>query len=202
MNALAKSLDDLREKRILGSTRAPPSACRCAGPAGRWCSRAATPAGSSRSRSSDPPTRRPSTSLLSDLSFLRASGFVDAPTPDASRPCWRLRSSRSRSDSSPSRKAESARELKLAIGGRESEEGDRLARADGGPALFRIPSERLHDFPREVGSYRFRELARFDLDQAERLEIVFQPPGEAAVTVTAIRGERGLELDTGELSTP
>ena len=180
--------------------RARSSARRCAGPTGTWCSRAAKRAGGSRSRSSVRPTQTTVEELLNDLSFLRASGFVDAPTPEQARAlehpeleveltiegggggqagrvgcCWR------------SARARAAR-------------ADRLVRADG-PGLFRIPSERLQDFPREVGSYRFRELAHFDLDQAERLEIVFQPAGEAALTLTRHARRRGLELDARKRST-
>ena len=126
--------------------------------------------------------------LLNDLSFLRADGFVDAPTPEQQATL-----------ATPELEVELTLEPETGEGApqagagdrRAREQGrDRLARADG-PGLFRIPSERLTDFPREVGSYRFRELAHFDPEQAERLEIVFQPPGQAAVTITALRGDAG-----------
>ena len=189
VNALSKSLDDLREKRIL---RFDAGAARSVSL--RWPGGQVELARGEAGWKLDQPIAGPADEatveeLLNDLSFLRASGFVDAPTPEQeallAAPELEVELA-----IEPEEKGQQERQLALAIGGREGGEGDRLARA-GGPALFRIPSERLLDFPREVGSYRFRELSRFEPDQAERLEIVFQPPGEAAVTITAVRGDEG-----------
>jgi hypothetical protein len=91
------------------------------------------------------------------------------------------------------------------IGARDGEQGDRLARASA-PGLFRIPSERLQDFPRELGIYRFRNVARFDLDKAERLEIAFAPAAGESVTLSATRGDEGWSstpepIDSAKLTT-
>jgi Domain of unknown function (DUF4340) len=190
VNALAKSLDDLREKRILRFDADAARRVSLRWPGGKVVLARGDPGWKLEEPIVGPADQTTVEELLSDLSFLRASGFVDTPTPQQEgllgAPELEVEI-----ETRPEQEGGEARQLKLAIGGRESEKDDRLARADGGPGLFRIPSERLLDFPREVGSYRFRELARFDLDQAERLEIVFQPPGQAAVTVTAIRGDQG-----------
>jgi hypothetical protein len=189
VNALAKSLDDLREKRILRFDAGSAQRVSLRWPGGKVVLARGDAGWKLEEPIVGPADQTTVDELLSDLSFLRASGFVDAPTREQeallAAPELQVEIA-----IKPEKEGEEARELKLAIGGRENEQGDRLARADG-PALFWIPSERLLDFPREVGSYRFRELSRFELDQAERLEIVFQPPGQAAVTVTAIRGDEG-----------
>ncbi|MFI5216426.1 MAG: DUF4340 domain-containing protein [Candidatus Limnocylindria bacterium] len=191
VNALGKSLDELREKRILrfdagGARRVTVS----------WQGGHVVLArGDDKSWKLEEPMVGPADEttvegLLNDLSFLRASGFVDAPDPEQEKALAAPELEVELMVTSVE-KGEELRRLTLAIGAREGGEGDRLARTDG-PGLFRIASERLQDFPREVGSYRFRELARFEPEQAERLEIVFQPTGgAAAVTITALRGDEG-----------
>jgi hypothetical protein len=190
VNALAKSLDDLREKRVLRFDADAARRVSLRWPGGKVVLARGDPGWKLEEPIVGPADQTTVDELLSDLSFLRASGFVDAPTAQQegllAAPELEVEI-----EIQPEEEGGEPRRLKLAIGGRESAEGERLARAEGTPALFRLPSERLLDFPREVGSYRFRELARFDLDQAERLEIAFQPPGQAAVTVTATRGEQG-----------
>jgi hypothetical protein len=189
VNALAKTLDDLREKRVLrfdaGSVRRVTS---------RW------PGGHVALARGDagwqlvepiagPADRTTVEDLLNDLSFLRANGFVDAPTPEQ-RAALAAPELEVELELEPPAEGKEPRRLSLAIGGREGGEGDRLVRA-AGPGLLRIASERLQDFPRDAASFRFREVSRFDLAAAEKLEIVFQPAGEAAVTVTATRGDEG-----------
>jgi hypothetical protein len=110
--------------------------------------------------------------LLSDLSFLRASGFVDAPTPEqeGSLAAPELEVELAMR---PEAEGKEPRTLTLAIGAREGGQGDRLARA-GGPALVRIPTERLRISPRgPSASVALADPAR------PGAEIVFQPPGGA-----------------------
>jgi hypothetical protein len=196
VNALAKSLDDLREKRVLRFEAGAARRVSLRWPEGKIVLARGDSGWKLEEPIAGPADQMTVEDLLNDLSFLRASGFVDAPTPaqEALLAAPELEveiAIEPAKEGKGDEKVEAARTLKLAIGGRESEQGERLARAGGGPPLFRIPSERLHDFPREVGSYRFRELARFDPDDAEKLEMVFHPPGGGAVTVTATRGEQG-----------
>jgi hypothetical protein len=190
VNAFSKALDDLREKRLLRFDAGAARRVTLRWPGGQ----VALARGEDERWKLEQPLVGPADEttvekLLNDLSFLRASGFVDAPTPEQ-RKALATPELEVEVTLEPEEKGKQARQLALAIGAREGGEGDRLARAEG-PGLLRIPSERLQDFPREVGSYRFRELSRFEPEQAERLEIAFQPPGEAAVTITALRGDEG-----------
>jgi hypothetical protein len=84
--------------------------------------------------------------------------------------------------------------LSMAIG--ESLDGkSRLVRA-ASASLYRIPAERIADFPRELVRYRFRQVAKFLSSDARRLELVFHPEAHLPVSsepvaITATRGETG-----------
>jgi hypothetical protein len=197
VNALSKSLDELREKRLLRfeptavrriELRWPDGYLRLAHGDAGWRIEAPIEGPADASTIED---------LLADLAFLRASGFVDAPTPEqlqALAPAeleveLTLEAPEQGAEHAPIKGAAPA-PLKLVIGARDGAQGDRLVRA-GAPGLFRIPSERLQDFPRELGIYRFRDVARFDLDAAQRLEIAFQPDSVEAFTLSAEKGDEG-----------
>ena len=190
VNALVKSLDELREKRVLRFDAGSVERATL-----RWPdAHVALSRGEAGWRLEEPlvgPADATTVeALLNDLSFLRASGFVDAPTPEQLRALEHPELEVELTTKAEAEAKPAARIL-LTIGAREGGQGDRLVRTAGAAGLFRIPSERLQDFPRDVASYRFRDVARFDLDLAERLEIVFQPAGEAALTLSATRDDEG-----------
>ena len=117
--------------------------------------------------------------VLSDLIYLRASGFVDEPS-EAERAAL----------------AETAMEFRWSVSGGQEEHAARIAGAVGedrlleapGGRLYRIPGERLDDFPRTLFAYRFKRLADFELVSARRLEFEFPAQGsvrEAPMTVVA-----------------
>jgi len=189
VNALTKSLDELRDKRVLRFDVGSVERATLRWPAAHVVLSRGEAGWRLEEPLVGPADATTVESLLNDLSFLRASGFVDAPTPAEQRAFEHPELEVELTLKAEAEGKEAGRVL-LTIGAREGGQGDRLVRA-GGPGLFRIPSERVQDFPREVGSYRFRELARFDLDQAERLEIAFQPVGEKALTLSATRAGEG-----------
>jgi hypothetical protein len=129
--------------------------------------------------------------MLSDLSFLRAEGFVDAPKPDADlgleEPAFALSLSGEGLD------------LEFALG--EERAGRRVARG-AGDALFVVAKERIEDFPRELVAWRDKSLARFEPADAGRLEIAFVGPESAAgdETVMVVRGSGGWQDEAGSLS--
>jgi hypothetical protein len=142
-------------------------------------------------------------SLLTDLSFLRATGFVDAPPPDAEvgldDPEFAVTLTGATADAADggaegagAPEAAPALRIQLAIGS-AVDEGSRLARG-AAASLYRIPAERIDDFPRELVAYRFKDLADFPQADAKRVEIAFQrrmssAEGDAPLELVATRSE-------------
>jgi hypothetical protein len=193
INALQKELDDLRDKRILRFDTAAIDRLTASWPGGR----VAVALGDDGWQLEQPIQGRADDetidSLLSDLSFLRADGFVDEPLPDVEAGLDRLAYQVELLGEAGGEGEEPLR-LRLAIG--ESLDGEsRLVRA-AGASLYRIPAERIADFPRELVQYRFRQVAKFLSSDAERLELVFHPNAALPVSseplrITATRDETG-----------
>ena len=122
---------------------------------------------------------------LSNLSFLRATGFEDAALPDAEtgldHPDLAVEIALA-----PEKEGGEPRILALAFG-RVLENGDRLVRSGG--TLFRVPSARLDDYPRKPVAWRFKEVARFDADTAARVEMSFRDASGATLALVATRGD-------------
>jgi hypothetical protein len=128
--------------------------------------------------------------LLSDLGFLRADGFIDEVPPDAEvgldAPAFEvaLVAGGGEEGATPTR-------VRIAIGA-TTQGGQRAVRGSVENALYQIGEQRLEDFPRTVAAYRFKDLADFEVADADRFEVVFPAasPGEASV-VTGERSEVG-----------
>lgn len=186
LNALTRELRDLRERKVLPFDREAVQAIDA-----RWSGGAVRIVKDGESWRLVSPLEVAADAstvetLLSDLSFLRADGFVDAPTPEAlaslEEPAFAVSLELTDDASKETRRAEFAL-------GAEVEDGVRLARG-AQPSLYQLPHERLSDFPREVVAYRFKELSRFESSDAVAFELDFEsslPAGETLV----IRGERG-----------
>lgn len=191
VSGFQRSLEDLRERRVLRFDRAAIERVELSWPGG----------GAELARDGDgwrltAPIEGPADAttvdtLLSDLSFLRAEGFVDAPPPDAESGLDRPELRVVLHGKAPEEGKEAVR-FELVVG--PSRDGkERLVRGQG-PALFRVAQERLADFPRTLVAYRFKELASFDPGAADRVELVFHDTGEATTRVLQ-RGERGWTSD-------
>jgi hypothetical protein len=203
VNALRKSLDDLRDKRILSFDEAAVKRVSASWPEGRvvlaradgeWRIEAPVEG------AADPETVK---DLLADLSYLRAVSFADAPPPDAETgldaPAFALTlelgepgaaeaGEEAAAGSAPETPpAAEPRRLSFAVGAAVDDE-HRWVRAER-PTLYRIRAERLEDFPRELMAYRFKQVAKFAILDAEKLEIAFRPPQGEPVAVTATRSE-------------
>ena len=203
VNAVRKSFDDLRDKRILAfdaetvqrfSASWPDGRVTLARDGGEW--RLESPL----EAEADADTAR---DLLSSLSFLRADSFADQPPPDdqsgLDAPAFAVTLelvAGGTAEDVGGQGAESAsgapRVLELRIGSAEAD-GSRYVRA-GRPTLYMIPAQRLDDLPRTVSAYRFKQLASFQSNAARRLELVYHAVGDGAseaVTITAIAGDTG-----------
>jgi hypothetical protein len=196
-----KALDDLRDKRILDFDESSIRRVEASWPGGRVVleregaapdTEAAEPEATDGWRLRAPLDARADSDaiddLLSDLSFLRADGFVDDPPPDAEVGLLPPEFQIVLSGPAPDEGGEATR-VALAVGGLH-EEDKRLVRA-ARQSLYLIPASRLDDFPREVVAYRFKQLARFSAADARQVELYFQSGEGDPVAVSATHGRAG-----------
>ncbi len=135
-------------------------------------------------------------SLLTDLAFLRASGFQDTPLPEAEtgldEPAFRV-SLRSAAQA----EGEQARRIALDFG--QGAAGDVLfVRVPEQETLYRVSTARLADLPRELVAWRFKQLAAFPIVEAQRVELSMQRlsstgEGDEPLRIVASRGAQGWE---------
>jgi len=124
--------------------------------------------------------------LLSDLVFLRASSFVDAPPPDKEvgldAPQYRVVLTDVPQDGKEPMRHE------LRIGGLLDEKLRAVRGAES--ALYQIPNERFDKLPKTVVAFRFKSLGNFVATDAQRFEISYtDPSAQAATQVVTIKGE-------------
>jgi len=119
--------------------------------------------------------------LLSDLQYLRADEFIDAPAGDAQLGL-----------AAPWLTAELALEsggpVAVAVGA--TREDRRVVRGSEA-RLFEIATTRLDALPRTLAAFRWKQLASFASEDAAALELRFQEPGAEPVTITGTSGESG-----------
>ena len=127
--------------------------------------------------------------LLSDLSFLRADRFIDAPD-DAALEAVDQREFAVVLIAAGAEGVEPQR-FELAVGGLVGE--GRVAQGGETDVLYEIAPERLQDFPRKLVDYRFKDLAKFSAVDAHKFELVLRGAAEAQSEATVITGERGEE---------
>jgi hypothetical protein len=186
VTALSKRLDELRDKRIVefeadavqgASVRWSGGSVVLAREGGEWRLREPIE-GRADASSVD--------SMLSNLSFLRATGFADTPLPDAEsgldQPELEIELTLA-----PAQEGGEARRLRVAMG-KVLPSGERLVRA-AGDTLFRVPAARLDDYPQKVVAWRFKDVARFPAEDARRIEIGFRDAGGGPVAITAVRAD-------------
>lgn len=197
VNALRKTLDQLREKRLLRFDAATVRGVTAEWPDGRVVLARDGEQWRLTSPLEAPADAAAIRELLSNLAFLRAEGFEDDPRPDAEAglepPAWRVRL-----ELDPEEEGAAPRQLQLAIGS-VVEDGQRLVRTDAAP-LMRIAEARLDDFPARVVAYRDRELADFDASSARRIDLVLRGEDGETLELTALRGEEGWRSSPEEMA--
>ncbi|MDH3686624.1 MAG: DUF4340 domain-containing protein [Myxococcales bacterium] len=186
--ALRKSLDDLREKRILDfderqlrrlALRWPDGGVVLTRESEETPWRVIEPVADA---ADDSTVDR----LVSDLRYLRAIGFDDAPGDDEA---LGLATPAFDADLELAASDEESRRIGIAIGDATSDD-KRAVRAEREGMVFEIAAAGLDDFPRRVDAYRDRELLRFAAGDAARIEFTFADGGDGHV-VTAERGDEG-----------
>jgi hypothetical protein len=172
-NALAKSVKQLRDGRVLDFDRAQVKGITLQSGAGRVVLARADEGW----RIAEPVDAKADADavegLLSDLQYLRADEFVDAPADDAQLGL-----------DAPWLSAELAREggdpLRLAVG---ATRGDRRVVRGSAGRVFEIAGSRLESLPRTLEAYRWKQLASFAREDAAQLELRFEEPGAEPVTI-------------------
>jgi Domain of unknown function (DUF4340) len=122
---------------------------------------------------------------LSDLEFLRATGFDDAPTPEV---LARLEQPELAVELGTRANGKEG-SVRLALGAPQKEE--RPARGSASDAVYRVPTGALQDLPRSVDGWRDKTVARFPESEARRFELAFhgEGGGESAVVSGRREGE-------------
>jgi hypothetical protein len=186
--AFQKSLDDLREKRILDFDERRARRISLQWPDGsvvltRESEEAAWQVIEPVRDAADGPTVD---RLVSDLRYLRATGFDDAP-PDAAAlglapPAFEAELELEAGEGG-------SRRVGIAIGS-VADEDARAVRGERADMVYEIAAAGLEDFPRRVDAYRDRQLLRFAAADATRVELLFQEAGQSH-SVTATRDDDG-----------
>jgi hypothetical protein len=187
-SAFDRPLLDLRERRVLRFDRNAVEAINLRWPGGSVALEKRDDAWILTAPLEAPSDHETVEDLLADVSFLRAEGFVDEPGADAEQgfeePAFevvlRLSSAEEGASATP---------LRMQIG-RSLPGGRRLARGSE-VSLYEIPAERLDDFPRRLGAYRYRTLGAFAPADAEIVELEFRDAQGAPLRIVARRGEAG-----------
>ncbi len=190
-NSLRKDFDALRDKRVLDFDVGNVTVLEAEWPGARVVLERDGDAWRMTSPIEGPADGDRVTDLLSDLAFLRADGFDDAPLSDADAglapPAYQVRLTLAEGVDDDAEMQAVARVLELAIGSVVSD-GTRHAR--GAPvSLYRIAAARIDDLPRDVSAYRDKQLADFDVAAAERLELVFRGPDGDPVEIVATHSD-------------
>lgn len=181
-NALKKTVKQLRDARVLDFDRAKVSRLVIESADGR----VVLAKGEGGWRLAEPVDARADAEavdgLLSDLQYLRADEFVDAPPSDAElglvEPWLRIEVGLE-GEAAP---------LAVTVGAERAER--RVVRGAGAP-VFEIATSRLESLPSKLSAYRFKELSRFASDAAASFELRFQPQEGEALTITGTGGEEG-----------
>jgi hypothetical protein len=184
-NALRKTLDELRDRRVIAFDHAAVQEVEVAWPGGGVSIRR-DEAGWRMYGPVDAPADAVTVeNLLSDLAFLRAEGFVDDPVEvaalgGAGEPVLRIRI-----EGRDGEGTSFERTLAMHAADPDDPGAGWLGVGTSG-VVYRIASERLDDFPRALFAYRFKELARFAVADARRFELIFsvaegEAPGEERV---------------------
>ncbi len=184
---LERSLDDLRDRRVLDFDRSSIHTVEA-----RW------PGGHVRAERGDggwilvePPSGRADDAtldtLLSNLSYLRADSFEDSPPPDERaglvEPAFAATLA-----TRPGEGGAAPTEFRVAFGAESG--GKRLVRGMQ-PSLYRVPAQRMEDLPRTVTAYRFKEVASFSATDAKTVEITLRGDSAAALEEKLVHDDSG-----------
>ena len=133
--------------------------------------------------------------FLSDVSYLRADGFIDAPPSDEALALTPPELTLTLSGNAPVA-GQPAPSFSLKLGKPLPTNPKRRALRTGDGGVYEIATERIAEFPRDVTAYRFKEVSRFSTSDANRVELAFsQEAGKPPLVVALARGDTGWTSD-------
>jgi hypothetical protein len=194
-----KSLDDLREHRVLRFDRNSIDRIELGWNGGGVVLEKKDGAWRVTSPVEGPADDETVDKLLSDASYLRADGFIDAPQGDAALALEKPEVTLALS-AAPAVSGQPAARFSLKLGGPLPTNTKRRALRTGDGATYEVATERIAEFPRDVTAYRFKEVSRFSVSDAHRVELRFaQEAGKSPLQVVLDRGDAGWTSDSGPL---
>ncbi len=198
-NALAKAFDDLREKRISRFDSSSVRRIRLSWPDGDGRAGVAIDASDEGWRLIEPiqgPADEAAVDdLLSNLSTLRADGFLDEPGTDQEmgfdQPVFEANIELAAEEGGD------ARVIAVVLGGVSPDGGSRIVRG-AEDSLYTIPVARTDDFPTRLDPYRFRQVAKFSPLDAKRVEMGFLTAEGETIAATAAKSDDGWTVTPDE----
>ena len=186
-----KSLDDLREHRVLRFDRNSIDRIEVGWDGGAVVLEKKDGAWRVTSPLEGPADDDTVDKLLSDASYLRADGFIDAPPSDDAMDLAKPEVTLALSGKAPVA-GQPPTSFTLKLGGPLPTNPKRRALRTGDGGVYEIATERIAEFPRDITAYRFKEVSRFSPTDANRIELTFQQDGGKPPVVVALdRGEAG-----------
>ncbi|HTF32543.1 MAG TPA: DUF4340 domain-containing protein [Myxococcota bacterium] len=186
-----KSLDDLREHRVLRFDRNSIDRIEVGWDGGAVVLEKKDGAWRVTSPLEGPADDDTVDKLLSDASYLRADGFIDAPPSDDAMALAKPEVTLALSGKAPVA-GQPPTTFTLKLGRPLPTNPKRRALRTGDGGVYEIATERIAEFPRDVTAYRFKEVSRFSPTDANRIELTFrQDGGKPPVVVALDRGEAG-----------
>lgn len=184
---LARSLDDLRDRRVMNFDRTAIESADVRWPGGHVRLERSGSGWKLTEPIVGPADDETVDALLSKLGYLRADSFEDDPGSDAAtgldRPALEVTlAGKVGADGKPSPV------FRVAFGAEQG--GKRLVRA-AQPSLYRVPAERLDDFARTVVAYRYKMVSQFVATDAHAIELSLRGEQGEALTETLEHGESG-----------
>ncbi len=184
---LERSLDDLRDRRVVSFDRSTITSIEARWPEGHVKLERGDGGWKLLEPLAGPADEATIDTLLSNLGYLRADSFEDAPGPDAKtgldQPVFAVTLS-----GKAGAEGGAPPTFQLAIGAEEG--GKRLVRSQQ-PSLYRVAAQRLDDFPRTLAAYRFKELSHFVATDARSVELTLRDEGGATLDEKIEHGDAG-----------
>lgn len=184
---LERSVDDLRDRRVANFDRA-----SIEGVEVRWPSGAVKLARGEVGWKLLEPLEGPADDttvdqLLSNLSYLRADSFDDAPG-EPSKTGLDAPALDVTLTGKPAADGTGSAPVRVTFGAEQ--DGKRLVRG-AETSLYRVPAQRLEDFPKTVAAYRFRDLTRYVATDAKSVELRFTSRGGTIFDERVEQGDAG-----------